>query len=320
MHGKPLLGVCGVSGCGGCDLAFLNIHDKLLEAESRWELAFAPLLLDRKVHHLRTLADGQVAVTLVSGCIRTEHDLEMATLVRGKSRVVVAFGACACAGGVPALANLLPSCLDPSVQSPLPAIPSSADQDPPPPPRVLSRVQPLHDVIKVDYRVPGCPPEPKRVWEVLCVLEGKGITPTGPVLGAGRSSVCDECKLVREGKVVSRLHRTTELVPDATRCLLEQGLVCMGPATRDGCGALCPTVSVPCTGCYGPPEGVLDQGAKMMAALGGLLDVAPLKSQPPIQVISMVDNALDAQPDWVGTLYKFGLAAALLGNVRGQGR
>ena len=89
--------------------------------------------------------------------------------------------------------------------------------------------------------------------------------------------MCAECGREKHNKRIARFHRTYETVPDPRLCLLEQGLVCMGIATRDGCGALCPQVNMPCTGCYGPPEGVADQGAKMISALGSVLDLGDYK-------------------------------------------
>ena len=144
-------------------------------------------------------------------------------------------------------------------------------------PEFFETVQSLAQVVAVDYFIPGCPPEPHQIWNVVdSVIRGVPLPPKGSVLGAGVSSVCAECGREKNSKRVAAFHRTYEIVPDPHLCLLEQGLVCMGIATRDGCGALCPKVNMPCTGCYGPPEGVADQGAAMVSAarlspgLGGL--------------------------------------------------
>ena len=87
----------------------------------------------------------------------------------------------------------------------------------------------------------------------------------------------------------------------------------MGIATRDGCGALCPQVNMPCTGCYGPPEGVLDQGAKMVSALGSVLDIGELKDLSDDQIAAKIDEAIEALPDFAGTCYKYSLASSLVG-------
>ena len=84
-------------------------------------------------------------------------------------------------------------------------------------------------------------------------------------------------------------------------------MVCMGPATRDGCGALCTKVGVPCRGCYGPPPGSLDQGAKMLSALGSVIGADDPEA---------IDRILDGIVDPLGTFYRFGLARSTLRRVR----
>jgi F420-non-reducing hydrogenase small subunit len=88
----------------------------------------------------------------------------------------------------------------------------------------------------------------------------------------------------------------------------------MGIATRDGCGALCPQVNMPCTGCYGPPEGVLDQGAKMISALGSVLDLGDYKGVTEKQVADMTDAAIAGLADPAGVLYKYSLCGAVRGS------
>ena len=71
----------------------------------------------------------------------------------------------------------------------------------------------------------------------------------------------------------------------------------MGIATRDGCGALCPKVNMPCTGCYGPPEGVLDQGAKMVSALGSIIDIEGIKGIKETDIAEKIDKIIESIPD-----------------------
>jgi F420-non-reducing hydrogenase small subunit len=87
----------------------------------------------------------------------------------------------------------------------------------------------------------------------------------------------------------------------------------MGIATRDGCGALCPKVNMPCTGCYGSPEGVLDQGAKMVAALGSIIDIEDLKGLSEDEILRRIGETIDRMPDLAGTFYKYSLAGSILG-------
>ena len=130
------------------------------------------------------------------------------------------------------------------------------------------------------------------------------------MLGAGNSSVCDECARTRTEKKLTGFRRIWEFVPDPKVCLLEQGLPCMGVATRSGCGGQCPEVNMPCIGCYGPPEGVYDQGAKMASTIGSILDIAPIReSRNEPEIYAQVDQTLTTLPDIAGVACKFSLAS-----------
>lgn len=300
---KPKLAIYWASSCGGCEVAVVNLHLGLLEVDRHFDFVFCPCLLDTKTRDVEALADGAIAITLFNGAIRNSHNLEMARLLRRKSALLVAFGACSTAGGIPALSNLhsreehwrtIYGGAPPRPRSHVP----EGDLELP---EFFERVRTLGDAVEVDYFIPGCPPEPAQVWKVVEALVAGGPLPArGSVLGGGVSSVCRECAREKNDKRVAGLVRAHEIVADRERCLLEQGVVCMGIATRDGCGARCPAVNMPCTGCYGPPDGVRDQGAKMIAALGSVLDAA--------QRQEIADPA--------GVFYKFSLAGSLAGGKR----
>jgi len=284
--------------------------------------------MDVKTNDLRSLPDGSIDITLFNGAIRTDENAEMARLLRRKSSFLVACGACAAWGGIPALSNLSSAgehfasiYLDnPSIDNPLGTLPKEATRVPEGElrlPRFHERVKTLGQTVDVDYVIPGCPPESRTLWDALgAFLGSKELPPKGTVLGAGRSSVCDECGKTRKEKKVGKLVRFHDTVPDGETCLLEQGILCMGIATRDGCGALCPEVDMPCAGCYGPPDAVLDQGAKMTGQLGAVLDIERLKGLSPEDVRLRVDALLGGIPDPAGAFYKFGLAGSLLGGAR----
>lgn len=324
MTAKRPLAFYWASSCGGCEISFANLHERILEVDAHFRLVFCPCLVDTKTEEIRSLPDGTIEVTLFNGAIRTEENEEMARLLRRKSRVLVAFGACAMGGGIPALSHFHSGeehfrsiYLDgPSLDNPERTLPREETTVPGGTlrlPRFYDRVKTLSDTVDVDYFVPGCPPESRQVSNVLGLfLTGSPLPPRGSVLGAGRSSVCDECRKTRKEKAIGRLLRIHELDPDRESCLLEQGILCMGPATRDGCGALCPIAGMPCLGCYGPPEGVHDQGAKMVSALGSAMDIDPLKGRPFEEIAREIDARLEAIPDFAGAVYKFGLSASLL--------
>lgn len=288
---KPKLSVYWASSCGGCEIALVNIHEKLLEVDRHFDFMFCPCLLDTKVDTVEALPDRAIAVTLFNGAIRTAENLAMARLMRRKSAVLVAYGACAVSGGIPALGNLCAGSVDAGMlHRALTAMPEGELELP----ELLDRVRGLGDVVDVDYWIPGCPPESGLVWSVLeTLIAGGPLPPKGSVLGGGASSVCEDCSREKGDKRIAKFVRSYGFVPDPARCLLEQGIVCMGIATRNGCGALCPKVNMPCSGCYGGAETVIDQGAKTIAALG-----------------SALGSGAEELPDPAGTFYRYSLGDA----------
>jgi F420-non-reducing hydrogenase small subunit len=322
---KPKLSVYWASSCGGCEIAIVNLHERLLDLDAHFDLVFCPCLVDTKKKDVESMADESIAVTLFNGAIRTEENEEMAHLLRKKSQVLVAFGACSSGGGIPALSNFHSRndhfrsiYLDnPSLDNAAQVIPQPETEVPEGTlrlPMFYEKVKTLAEVVSVDYFMPGCPPERHQIWNVVeALISGGPLPPKGSVIGAGTSSVCNECSRVRSKKKIKEFHRTFEIEPDPVRCLLEQGIVCMGIATRDGCGAPCPKANMPCIGCYGPPAGVKDQGAKMVAAIGSILDLGDYKGLTPEQLTEKVETVLNSIPDGAGTYYKFSAANSILG-------
>ena len=325
MSPKPKLSMYWASSCGGCEIALVNLHEKILDVDNHFEFVFCPCLLDTKKKDVEAMPDGSIAITFFNGAIRTEENEEMAHLLRRKSQLMVAFGACSCQGGIPALSNFHTRDAHintiylegPTLDNPSRIVPRAQTKVPEGTlhlPVFFDSVKTLDDVAGVDYFMPGCPPEPHQIWNVIeAIIRGLPLPPRGSVIGAGTSSVCDECSRTKGDKTIKEFHRTYEIIPDSTTCLLEQGIVCMGIATRDGCSALCPAVNMPCIGCYGPPEGVHDQGAKMIGALGSILDVGVYKGLSPEQLAEKVDAVLSSIPDAAGSYYKFGTASSILG-------
>jgi len=135
-------------------------------------------------------------------------------------------------------------------------------------------------------------------------LSGK-LPPKGTVL-APDIALCDECprkasKPTDVGFAEFRRPHMAEIDPNL--CMLAQGFVCMGPATRGGCGALCINGNMPCTGCFGPTSRVRDQGAKILSSICS--SIAPKDEEG-------IDGVLEGIPDPVGTFYRYGLARCLL--------
>jgi F420-non-reducing hydrogenase small subunit len=328
MAVKPKLSMYWASSCGGCEIALVNIDEKILDVAANFDFFFCPCLLDTKKADVETLDDGEIAVTFFNGAIRTLENEEMAHLMRRKSKVLIAFGSCACEGCIPGLSNLHTRAAhfksiylsNPTIDNPLGIVPKPETEVPEGTltlPEFYERVKTLSQVVDVDYFIPGCPPEPTQVWTVIdTLIQTKTLPPRGGIIGAGNSTVCRECDRKKEDKRISRLYRTYEIIPDTEACLLDQGLICMGLATADGCGSLCPKVNMPCTGCYGPPAGVLDQGAKMTAALGSIIDIGETKGLSEDELTRRVDLIIDSIPDYSGTFYKYSLAGSILGGRR----
>jgi F420-non-reducing hydrogenase small subunit len=315
---KGKLAIYWAASCGGCEISILAINEKILDVQKHFDIVFFPCGADGKVRDVEKMADGEIDVCLFNGGIRTSEQEYMAKLMRAKSKVLVAFGSCASEGCIPGLANLsnkdeifatnyidCPSVDNPDRVVPLPE--TNVAEGTLHLPTFYDTLKTLDQTVDVDYYVPGCPPEAENIWAVVeAVVAGLGgapLPPAGTVLGK-ETTVCDECKRTRSEKKIKEFKRTWQIIPDAETCLLEQGLVCAGIATRAGCGALCPVVNMPCIGCHGPNAGVEDFGARMMTALASVID-----SQDPSEIRRIIEAGI---PDPIGTFYRFSLAHSLL--------
>ena len=315
---KPKFAMYWAASCGGCEIAVLNIHEKILEVDANFEVVFWPVAMDAKYKDVEAMADGEITLCLFNGGIRTDENEHMAHLLRRKSKILVAFGSCANEGCVPALANLgsvndifTASYHSPSTLNPDNVEPVASWQAPEGElniPKLQPMLRTLDQVVPVDYYMPGCPPESGQIATVIDVviraLKGEvSLPPAKSVIGAGGSTVCDECKRTRTEKKITKFFRIQEIKPNPTECLLEQGILCNGLATRSGCGALCPAAGNVCVGCYGPAAGAIDYGSRLISAIGSVID-----SQDPQEI----ERILDGIPDPAGSFYRFNLAGSLL--------
>jgi F420-non-reducing hydrogenase small subunit len=313
-NGKLKLGLYWAASCGGCEIAIVELREKILDLDAAADILFWPCAMDFKYKDVQAMVEGQIDVCLFNGAIRSTENEEMAHLLREKAKVLVAFGSCAQEGCIPGLANLFDrqSIFErvyletPSTDNPQGILPQTSYQMPEGEvhiPKLYNTVKTLDQVTEVDYYVPGCPPQAPQIWAVIGAILGGNLPPKGSVVGATEKTVCDECLRVREEKRITRFYRPHEIIPDPERCLLDQGIICAGPATRGGCGALCPTVNMPCRGCYGPPPNIIDQGAALLSAVSSVVN-ADTEEEAARIVGEIVDP--------VGTFYRFGLAGSLL--------
>ena len=334
MAEKPKLAMYWGSSCGGCEISVLNIHENILVVDEVFDIAFFPCIADFKISHVEGYDDGYIDVCLFNGAIRNSENEEMAKLLRQKSKFMVAYGSCAYEGCIPALSNLTskeatyntvyidnPSIDNPEGITPQPSFEVAEGELELP--VFYNTVKSLDQVVDVDYYLPGCPPEPPQIWAVLqivvaALLEGGPLPPKGSIVGASNVAVCEECPLEKSEKVITRFYRPYEITPDPSVCLLDQGLVCMGPATRGGCGALCPQVGMGCRGCYGPMDGVEDQGAKMLSAIASVIGAgSPEMDEEDLD--REIQAVVDTIADPAGTFYRFSMAHSMLRRVRLNG-
>ncbi|MEW6116083.1 MAG: oxidoreductase [Nitrospirota bacterium] len=327
MQERSKFAMYWASACGGCEIALLGIHEELLDFATVFEPVFWPCVMDGKRSDVEALSDGAIALTFFNGAIRNDDDVAMARLLRAKSRLLVAFGSCAYEGCIPGLSNLSSArdhaasiyLENPSTDNPYsitPRVTTTVDEGELHLPSFHDTVKSLRQTVDVDYSVPGCPPEPHQIQTVIdMVMKGGDLPPKGSVIGAGAKALCEECPRLRREKRVRKLYRLHEIIPDKENCLIDQGMVCMGPATRSGCTALCPKAGMPCIGCYGPAEGVIDQGAAMLSALASIVEV-DIEGNGDDAISRQIEDALNSLLDPAGTFYKFSLAHSLLQRAR----
>jgi len=307
------------ASCGGCEIAVLDINEKIIDVTQIADIVFWPVAMDIKYKDVENMPDKYIDVCFFNGAVRTEEQEYMAKLLRQKSKILVAYGACSHLGGIPGLANIANKqevfekayIQTFSTNNPDKVLPKTRVKVPEGElelPEFYNTVKTLDQVVEVDYYVPGCPPAVERTLFALEAIAKGELPPKGSVL-APLKSVCDECPRKREEKKISKIYRVYEKVPDSERCLLEQGIVCMGPATRGGCGARCLKVGMPCTGCGGPCPNVPEQGAAMISALASILGLEEEKEK---YTEEEVEKLISQIRDPIGTFYMYALPASIL--------
>lgn len=316
---KPKFAMYWAASCGGCEIAVLNTHETILDVDANFDVVFWPVAMDAKYKDVEEMEDGSILLTLFNGGIRNDENEHIAKLLRQKSKLLVAFGSCASEGCIPGLANLSPvgdivqtaynTITTDNLHGIYPRVSVDVPEGELHIPKLEKILRPLDQVVDVDYYMPGCPPESHQIAAVvelvIKVLRGEAeLPPKGTLLGAGNSTVCDECPRARNVKTIKAFKRIQDVAPvDPTLCLLEQGIPCNGLATRSGCQARCPQVGAQCIGCYGPAEGVLDYGARLMTGFSSVIDA----NEP-----AEIEKILDGIPDPIGQMYRFNLAGSLM--------
>ena len=295
--------------CGGCDVSLLDIDAKILDVAKIADIVFWPIAVDAKYKDLEEMKDKSIDLGFFNGSIHTSEHEHIAQIMREKSKILVAYGSCACSGGIPSLANFTDkeSIFEwvyhqgPSNDNPRGAEPGTRAKVPEGVlslPMLYDKVKRLDEVVEVDYYLPGCPPYYKRVAEVIDVVASGKLPPKGSVVGAKDKALCEECPRERKEKKIKEFVRPQFAKDDGKTCLLEQGIVCMGPATRGGCEARCIRANMPCRGCYGALPEAIDQGAGALSAVASIID-----SNDPVVIENVVNQIVVPS----STFYRFGL-------------
>ncbi len=307
------------ASCGGCEIAVLDINEKILDVVQIADIVFWPVAMDVKYKDVEAMPDKYIDICFFNGSVRSEEQEHMAKLLRQKAKVLVAFGSCAQEGCVPGLANLhnrkeifeTVYLKEKSVVNPervTPQTRTQAKEGTLKLPEFYDTVRTLDQTVDVDYYLPGCPPPVKLITNAVDAIAKNQLPPKGSVLAPLRS-VCDECPRKKENKRISKIYSVHEKTPEPERCLLEQGIICMGPATRSGCSAQCLTVDMPCTGCGGPCPNSPEQGAAMMSALASILGLEEEKEKYSDEEVEALMGQIK---DPIGTFYMYSLPSSIL--------
>ena len=182
--------------------------------------------------------DAKVDIAIIEGSISTTDDNERLKKIRDNSSFLITIGACATSGGLQALRNMANTNEWIADIYANPSVINSLDES-----------TPIKDHVKVDLELWGCPINQRQILMAIRSLLS-GVSPLEE-----QDKVCMECK-----------RRQTVCV------MVTKNEPCMGPVTRTGCGALCPSVGRDCYGCYGPAENVNTQGMTNRLQGLGLLD------------------------------------------------
>jgi F420-non-reducing hydrogenase small subunit len=298
--------------CGGCDVALASVGEKLLGVLKYYEIVYWPIAIDRKLSDLEAVEE--IDALIYMGGVSTREEYELARKLSSKSRVKVALGTCSVYGGIPGLNSL---------SSPLEVYKVNMGKsehwiqgDSLGLPQLIPYMA-YTDVVEPDILAPGCPPSGKvldQLLEQLIEYAVKGEIEHKPILLGDPESLCNKCprnpkttKIKMPG--INRLH---EVELDDKKCFLEQGILCMGPATRNICDHSCIKTNYPCTGCGGPLEWGGDSGVSMISSIGSILLVDSEKSllEPGLT------REIDKLRDYIGTFYRYTLRKSMLYKLR----
>jgi len=207
---KPKVAIFDFACCEGCQLQIVNLEEEILDLLGVADVVEWREALSEQSH--------EYDIAIVEGSITRPEDEQRIEIIRGRAKILIALGACATIGGINKLKNNFD--LDEVKKC-------VYKKDAKMPHLETAMTKAIDEVVKVDYKIHGCPIDRKEfAYVIKCLLLGK--KPEIP-----EYPVCVECKA--KGNI----------------CVWERNQVCLGPITRAGCGARCPSVSFRCFGCRG---------------------------------------------------------------------
>lgn len=271
MSKKITVATTWLQSCSGCHISILDLHEELLEVLDLIDIRYSTIVDIKEI--------PEVDLGIIEGAVCNDDNEEMVLEFRRKAKAILALGTCACFGGIPGLRNLYG--LDEVLERGYVTTESTVEGKIPRGseiPRLKEHVKSVGQVIKVDYQLPGCPPIPSEIKRAILTIA------KGEKLEVKTKNLCEECNRKKNLMLKASRDFITDAVVSVSElaqidphlCFLEQGVLCMGPATREGCGARCLSGNVPCRGCMGPTDGAFEQGAKMINALSSILPAGGL--------------------------------------------
>ena len=248
---KVRIALVSLSTCGGCTATIIQSQSGLALLTDKADVVYCPMLMDADTI-------GDIDIALVDGVVRTREDEQLLLEIRSKSRFLTAWGSCATFGGIPAMANLyeLEEILEESYGQTIDPfsyylstgnmqnnhLETTASGE------LLRKARKLDEVVRVDYFLPGCPPESRFIPDLIEELQGK--KPPNSI----KPIVCAECPRKPSNKNPSDMRAFPNEKIETDTCLVSQGVLCLGLITKGGCGAVCPEGGLPCWGCRGPMQ------------------------------------------------------------------
>lgn len=318
---KPLVAFYWCASCGGCEESVVDLAEDILKVVDAVEFRLFPVAMDFKYSDVEALPDKGLAVSFINGAIRTEEQKHIAELLRKKSQLVVAYGACAHLGGIPGLANVANRSEifetayknTPSTSNPKGIYPQTVTETKYGKltlPEIFDTVQTLDQTIDVDYYLPGCAPPPDLVMKAIgAILEGK-LPAKGSVLTSDKAlcETCERNKSKPDKLAIKDIKRISHVIADPEKCFLAEGIICLGPATRGGCGERCINANMPCRGCFGPTREVKDMGARFLSGLASIIDV-----DDEAEVEKIAKSVIDP----IGLFYMYSLPSSIINRKQG---